>query len=958
MASSKTDLRARMARARDALSPEEAAALSEEAVRRLLGLPEVRRARSVFTYVASGREVDTRPLIRALLGAGKVVSVPLVFGKGRMEARRIRSLEELEPGRFGILAPPRSSPLEPSPEVTVCPGLAFTERGDRLGRGGAYYDAFLAEHPSTFACGLAYEFQVVEEIPREASDRPLAAVVTERRTIRAAGPAETPLTADDPPGGVDPDAPTVACSRLEEAEPRLPPAASEETARAPGTDLAEDAGRPLGGRYDLGPEIGRGGIGAVLRAFDREIGRDVAVKLLLDVHRGDPDLRARLVEEARIAGRLQHPGVVPVYDLGLVAADRPYFAMKLVEGKTLSEILAERRDLAEGRQRLVALFEQVCQTLAYAHARGVIHRDLKPANVMVGAFGEVQVMDWGLAKAIGASEERPAARPGAVAVGFDAGRSAPGSVLGTPAYLAPEQARGEASLDERCDVFGLGAILCEILTGRPPYSGRTADELYRKARAGDLEEAFRRLRASGADREVVDLALECLAPERKRRPRDAREVARRARAYLDGLEERARRSELRAARARFRSILAALSLVAVLAGGTAFLWVERRSREREAAAAASVLGALEEARGLRRSALADGGGDLSAWDAALREARRAVDLCAGLRAGPLVESARRLRAEIEEEFLDRRTVARLETLREETGAVLEQADPAGGRAPAEGPDESLLAAAADLDREFREVFRERGLDLERRDPEAAAGRVRESAIARELILGLDQWAALEASGAVRDPELAERLFLVAQLADADVWSSQLRNARAASDVETLLLLSQDEKILEAAPSTLDLLARAFRSLGLRSWEEEVLRRAQRRHAADFWLNARLGGLLASTGRPEEALRFLSAAAAVRPRSGYARYLLGLAWLARGDAEEAFEAFRKDVELEPASPRSYAKLWEIVETRASKLSGRSLEALLETLEAVASSGARHPAEACGRLLARVRSLRGR
>lgn len=942
MAPSKADLRAKMARARDSLSPEEAAALSEEAVRRLLDLPEVRAARSVFTYVASGREVDTRPLIRALLGAGKAVSVPLVVGRGRMEARRIRSLEELEPGRFGILAPPAGSPLEPSPEVTVCPGLAFTERGDRLGRGGAYYDAFLAEHPGTFACGLSYDFQVVDEIPREASDRRVAAVVTERRTIRA----------------VDPDAPTVACSRLEWAETAGSPAVSERGGRPGERAPPEGAGGPLGGRYELGPEIGRGGIGAVVRAFDREIGRDVAVKLLLDVHRGDPDLRARLLEEARIAGRLQHPGVVPVYDLGLVAADRPYFAMKLVEGHTLSEILAERRDLAEGRQRLVALFEQVCQTIAYAHARGVIHRDLKPANVMVGAFGEVQVMDWGLAKAIGAREDGPCARPEGLPSGLGSGRSAPGSVLGTPAYLAPEQARGESALDERCDVFGLGAILCEILTGRPPYSGSTAEELYRKARAGDLEEAFRRLRASGADRDLVDLARECLAPERHLRPRDAREVARRARAYLDGLEERARRSEVRAARARFRFVLAALSLVVLFAAGTAVFWAERRSREREAAAAAGVLGALEEARGIRRSALANGGGDLAAWDAALREARRAVDLCSGLRTGPLVESARRLRAEIEEEFLDRRTVARLERLREESGAVLEQADPAGGRAPAEGPDESLFAAAAELDREFREVFRERGIDLDLLDPEEAAGRVRESAIARELILGLDQWAALEASGVLRDPQLAERLFLVAQLSDADVWSSQLRNARTASDLETLILLSQDEKVLEAAPSTLDLLARTFRSLGQRSREEDVLRRAQRRHPADFWLNARLGGLLAATGRPDEALRFLAAAVAVRPRSGYARHLLGLAWLARGDAEEAFEAFRNDIELEPASPRSYAKLSELVETRASRLSGRTLDALLETLEAVASSGAARPAEARDRLLARLRSARGR
>ncbi len=176
--------------------------------------------------------------------------------------------------------------------------------------------------------------------------------------------------------------------------------------------------------------------------------------------------------------------------------------------------------------------------MAYAHARGVIHRDLKPSNIMVGAFGEVQVMDWGLAKVLasGGHGRRVAASPrrggrqrdshGAHRLGRR--RVACGSVLGTPAYMAPEQASGEVeAVDERADVFGLGSILCEILTGQPAYTGPSSNAILRKAMRGDTADALRRLDGCGADVELVGLARDCLAVERHDRPRDAGEVVRR-----------------------------------------------------------------------------------------------------------------------------------------------------------------------------------------------------------------------------------------------------------------------------------------------------------------------------------------------------------------------------------------------------------------------------------------------
>src|SRR5215471_4975278 len=143
-------------------------------------------------------------------------------------------------------------------------------------------------------------------------------------------------------------------------------------------------------------------MGTVLLSRDPELGRDLALKVMRADYTGRPAVMQRFREEAQVGGQLQHPGVVPVYELGCADDGRPYFTMKLVKGVTLAQLLKERSSPAQDRPRFLKVFEQVCQTVAYAHAKGVIHRDLKPANVMVGAFGEVQVMDWGLAKVLNA----------------------------------------------------------------------------------------------------------------------------------------------------------------------------------------------------------------------------------------------------------------------------------------------------------------------------------------------------------------------------------------------------------------------------------------------------------------------------------------------------------------------------------------------------------------------------
>ena len=278
-------------------------------------------------------------------------------------------------------------------------------------------------------------------------------------------------------------------------------------------------------RFQLQGEIARGGMGAILKGRDVDLGRDLAIKVLLDSHQGDSQLIQRFIEEAQIGGQLQHPGIVPVYELGTFADCRPFFAMKLVKGQTLAELLQKRRAVGD-LPRFLSIFEAVCQTIAYSHARGVIHRDLKPANVMVGSFGEVQVMDWGLAKVLSqggvAGESTPPEAAETVVLtvrsGSDGDASHAGSVLGTPSYMAPEQARGELDrVDERADVFGLGAILCELLTGKPPFVGRNRDEIRGLAARGDLAETMQRLGSIDADSELIALARDCLAADRQQR---------------------------------------------------------------------------------------------------------------------------------------------------------------------------------------------------------------------------------------------------------------------------------------------------------------------------------------------------------------------------------------------------------------------------------------------------------
>ena len=617
----------------------------------------------------------------------------------------------------------------------------------------------------------------------------------------------------------------------------------------PSALLSERLHRPtMAGRFVLTGEIARGGMGVIYRGHDPDLGRDLAIKVLKPERVEDADIVAMFFNEARICGRLQHPGVVAIHELGTMADGSPFIAMKLVEGQTFERLLAERGRSAHELQRVLRIFEVVCQTLAYAHASGVVHRDLKPSNIMVGSFGEVQVMDWGLAclMAVGESDPPP----------LDAENHL---VMGTPAYMAPEQARRGATQNARVDVFALGAILCEILTGAPPFAEGDGATIERVS-GGETQPALDRLVGQGLDADLVDLACRCLAVDPARRPGDAGLIARALGDHQSNVQERLRQAELQRAAAEARAVAERgsrrllLGLTAVILVGSVGGWIgwEKSRHARADVLAARAVHVADEAR-MVEAALAEARlfqaeargewADSARWSATLARARAAVERAAGLIDGKedldIWESAvEEARLDLDADDRDRRLVRTFERLRMDKAD-----DPAGAL------------------RRYEQAFAGARIDLFGASAEVVAARLRESALRGHLVEAIEDWACLLKAG----EERRHRLLGVASWVEPHPWRDRLRDALGDNDRARLLRLAEDA-IPSLSPACLVRLADALVSREVPDRAIALLRRAREAHPGDFWVNYQLGYRLHQAG-PEslvEALRYYTAAHALRP----------------------------------------------------------------------------------------------
>jgi serine/threonine-protein kinase len=683
------------------------------------------------------------------------------------------------------------------------------------------------------------------------------------------------------------------------------------------------------GNYAVLEEVGQGGRGIVYRVSDPELNRPLAVKVLRAAVMDEPDAVRRFLEEAQVMGQLQHPGIVPVHAVGRLPDGRPYFVMKLVQGRTLAQLLAQLPCPAHDLPRFLVIFQQVCQAVAYAHSRGVIHRDLKPANIMVGAFGEIQVMDWGLAKVLKVGVDRgswmedrrstlldppssildppspdsdsgPGRSIGPGVRGSDTLRtvrteaaglsSADGLVVGTFAYMAPEQANGRVEeLDPRADVFGLGAVLCEVLTGLPPYAGASPSEMRLRAATGDLAEAFARLDGCGADAELIALARDCLAPGRQGRPTDAAAVAERLTTYLAATQERLRRAEVEKAAAHARAEearatvraerrarrltvgLAAALLAVVLSLTVGGLWFQRQQAEaaRQAEALRREVGtALAQAIHLRQ------GAHYTEGHALLEQAQQRLGS----------DGPADLREQVEQALADTRLARRLDETRQLAFSVW------GGRKRGD---------FAGIEKEYAAALAEAGLGQFGDDAALVAARVQASAVRPEVVAALDDWASI----AWDEPRRAW-LLAVARAADPDPERDRLRQPKLWRDGAALARLAAKARVAEISPQLVTALGRALIVSGHDSIP--LLRKAQAYYPDDFWLNFALAWALNEARHPDQSIGYYRAALALRPEAGVHNNL-GVVLDKNGQRDEAVGHYEKALRINPRYARAHCNL---------------------------------------------------
>ncbi len=320
-------------------------------------------------------------------------------------------------------------------------------------------------------------------------------------------------------------------------------------------------------RYEPRDNLGEGGMGTVQLCHDRRVGRDVAMKLVRSEYGGSVQMRERFFREARVQGQLEHPSIVPVYDIGEGPNGEAYFTMRRVKGLTLEAVIFGLqngdRDISNrySRRKLLNAFSNVCLTVAYAHSRGVVHRDLKPANIMLGDFGEVIVLDWGLAKLPGSDDSGVAPASQRVSLpDLHNLTTRAGSVLGTPGYMPPEQIRGAELVDAKADIYALGAILFELASLEPMHNAENVDDIFNSTLMGTQGRPSARAPHRNVPPELDELCITATASDPAQRP-TARAVHEAIERLLDGSRDTEARQGMAAERAAMAQVALAHSHV-------------------------------------------------------------------------------------------------------------------------------------------------------------------------------------------------------------------------------------------------------------------------------------------------------------------------------------------------------------------------------------------------------------
>jgi tetratricopeptide (TPR) repeat protein len=657
------------------------------------------------------------------------------------------------------------------------------------------------------------------------------------------------------------------------------------------------------GDFRILREVGRGGMGVVYEAVQISLGRHVALKVLPFAAALDERQLQRFKNEAQAAAGLHHTNIVPVYAVGCERGVH-FYAMQLISGQTLASVIAELRQRQNGAEvaadpqrtsayvaapavvaataevdtplgqalstqhstRSVAFFSsvarlgmQAAEALEHAHQVGVVHRDIKPGNLMVDVRGNLWVTDFGLAH-----------------IHSDTRLTMTGDLVGTLRYMSPEQALAQrVGIDQRTDVYSLGATLYELLTLRPVFDGRDRQELLRQI-AFDEPQAPRRLnRAIPVELETI--VLKALAKNPAERYATAQELADDLDRFLKDEPIRARRPTLvqrvrrwgRRHRPAVRALVAVLLMAALLGGSAGLWWLHKQT-----VAHVEAKEALREAEDLLSQ---------EKWPEAISAVQRAKGVLAG------VWADRDLRRQVDELARDLEMARLLQ--------------------------EALLLGAAVKDGQFDEEATRRayvdafawyGLDVDNTDPAEAGQRIHQCATRKQMAAALDDWASRRKRGS----KGRSHLLAISRIADPDVWRNRLRDAFEGQDPRALKELVASARPDELPPRTVVLLCRFAQGTPEAARALAVLRQAQVRHSDDFWLNHELGwwSSLVKAGRQwtipsisrlppprlEEAVRYYTTAAALRPQSPGAHLNLAAALDDLGKRDEAIAEYREAI----------------------------------------------------------------